>query len=336
METRVERRSHSCLFFSSRADGENKSTDAIAWRYGRGNVFIPPGGDPAEAANAVANTVALVAEYMPTKTQSVMLSSKYLGDVTVVDKDFLLAGGAEPIVHEGDGLFTQETGIALLNKSGDAHAIIFESPTAAGILVGSWRCIKGDVFAKMVAKFLERGIHPEEITISVGPGLGPDSYSFHATEYHQLVEVMPWLEPKLGEIFPKKMSIEGRPQKYVLNFPLLIRTMAFHSGITNVDIAASVTTFNKEAWKKVKTTSTPKELQDYYQGSSHFSARFYTRLTRQIYRRCEIEGSPLPVGVGVKEIDYSGTGRCLNGVMLLAKEPSSEAAVHSGPAMGVY
>jgi copper oxidase (laccase) domain-containing protein len=311
-------------FFSTRAEGEDFSAEGTAWRYGRGNVF-DPGANPFEATNAAANTAHILAAHMPSKARSVMLASQYGSGIAVVDADFLSAGD-ENIVFKGDGLFTQLPHIALLNKSGDAHAVIFESPRAAGILVGSWRCIKDGIFAKMVEKFLEQGIPPEEITVRVGPGLGSESYSVGEAVYHELMT----MSGVSAAVFCPKPPKPDKPPKYVLDFPQLIQQAAAIFGIKQVDISESASTFDKRAWKAVKATATTaEELQADYASLKFFSARRHARTERQIIRVCEASGTEPPSGVSAKA-DYSRTGRCLNGVMLSEAEAEAYSSLTLG------
>jgi len=312
-------------FFSTKLDGVSCSKEDIAWRYGAGNVFYPD-SLLEEKDNAEANMTVLLGCHMPKMSRSVLLASQYGCGIKVVDEAFLSGAEGDPIVFKGDGLFTEIPKVALLNKSGDAHAIVFESPSASAILVGSWRCIKEGIFGKMVWEFLSRGIDPKDIKINIGPGLGADSYSVAEDVYCSLL-AMPGIDNADDRVFQKKAFKAGKPQKYVLNFPELIKQAASAHGIISVDGSTSNNTFDKSEWKSVKSSADPDVLKAYYASRPYFSARLFTRVVRQINRVCEAIGRPLPAGVEpLTATNYGGTGRCLNGVSLAESDaglPSS-------------
>ena len=169
-------------FFGSRENGVNIGEPTSAWRFGQGNVFAPNAEHP-EAANAKANVDAVVQERLGgVEHPGVILVSAYGKGISVVDDDFLqndtlTRDNTGRIIINGDGLFTTKQNIPLLNKSGDAHAIVFESAQAVGIIVGAWKCLGKDIIGYMLDHFTKMGINYHDITVYIGPGLGNTSYS---------------------------------------------------------------------------------------------------------------------------------------------------------------
>lgn len=192
-------------FFSTRKEGVNNSHQSVAWRLGSGNVHTslksitveqsskPSSPEEQEFVNAIDNLKALVADKGLKPAYEVILFSQYGKGISVVT-DELLASKDLPrdpsgrLVIPADGLFTTKENVLLLNKSGDAHALILESPQAIGIVVGSWRCIKKGILPLMLEHFLIAGSDPKDIKITIGPGLGPDSYDLPEENYLEILK----------------------------------------------------------------------------------------------------------------------------------------------------
>jgi copper oxidase (laccase) domain-containing protein len=326
-------------FFGTRQDGVNQSADAEAWRYGKGNVFSPS-AEHSEFKNANANILAILEESQIKNTHpGVILQSQYGKGISQVTEEFLAADyhtrdKANRIVIMGDGLFTMLDSVPLLNRSGDAHAIIFEGQSAEGtnaigILVGAWKCLSKDIFNLMLDKFKANGIDNERIHVRVGPGLGKDSFSIGNQPRAELEKVFGNL---LNQVLTLKKDKAGQ-DKYVLDVPGLLQAYAKIFGF-GIDISKSQNTFDKSQWKAVKEEAIRKKDPElpikYYTESTLFSARLYTRCDRLARRIARENGLPLPklLATLADNIDpdnlktagqtgrYNETGRCLNGVML--------------------
>ncbi|MCX7115691.1 MAG: laccase domain-containing protein [Gammaproteobacteria bacterium] len=327
-------------FFGSRQQGLSRSDPKKEWCFGKGNVFLPPAtrtDDASEQVNALENTTAIIAEQFKTCAHAgVMLESQYGKGICVVD-DALLTnpdltrdqGGR--VVIQGDGLFTTLKNIPLLNRSGDAHAVIFEAEGAIGILVGAWRCMSQEIIQYLLEHFLKAGISPQEITVKLGPGLGAGSYSIGNQPLSALAAAF-------GEAFDEKTVVsykkdkKGQP-KAILNMPALLQKYSRFIGF-QVDVSQSVDTFSKTEWRRVKAEAI--ETQDpllpirHYENQSFFSARLYVRADRLARRIAQQSGKPLPEELvslpstvdiedkasSAKLGRHAETGRCLNGVMM--------------------
>jgi hypothetical protein len=320
-------------FFSSRENGVNLSEAPTQWRYGKGNVFSPAANHP-ESKNASANVDAILSEYkVDNQHPGVILQSKYGKGISEVDDDFMQStshtlDSSGRIVIEGDGLFTLKTHIPLLNKSGDAHSVIFIADKAIGILVGSWRCLGKDIISLMLEKFAAHAISFDQITVHIGPGLGKLSFGIGQKQIEELEKVF---GSTLNFAITKKIN-KKEEQKYYLDVHELMKQYAGIFGF-HVDVSQSKDTFDKMAWKKVKgeaiTSGNPLLPIEFYAKSSLFGARLYVRTDRLARRIVKVGQLALPEGMAqlADNVDYEDTkkagemkrydetGRCLNGVM---------------------
>jgi hypothetical protein len=337
-------------FFSTRLEGIDHSDPAIQWRYGKGNVFPVA----AEMQNALDNVNEILSSHHFPALPSVMLESQYSnGIISIQTPPFQYPGSfinednklpfsevstdaVGRTIIKADALFTRCKNLPLLNKSGDAHAVVFESPAAVGIIVGSWRVIslhdksiaRKNILDRMLDLFLENGIAPHDIRVYVGPGLGPESYSVKKDVHDALAAANP--------LYLNALSLKTNPDtqeqifstsdgsiKWLLNFPKLIdialknRKDVMHD--IQVDITQALNTFDKKTWKIAKQeaidTANPAILKTAYAENTLFSARGYMRTVRQINRITQQHQLPLLEGLETGS-SYNGTGRCLNGVML--------------------
>ena len=326
-------------FFSQKEDGVHTLSDDVKWRLGPGNVLVTESKDKekdtAVRDNAVANINAIITNKKVPNTdpkRQVILTSVYGKGISVVNDELLNDTGLprDPtgrIVIAGDGLFCMQDDILLLNKSGDAHAIVFESHKAIGIAVGSWRCVKKGILSQMMDHFLTRGIDPKDITITVGPGIGPQSYDLGEKEYLELLSE----NSKFSEAFVKKekrpkdknndAAPVNKPQKYVMNFVRLIEIFA--EGYSKPDAtmkviaAESSDTFDRPAYKSVRDQArqkkNPEILMQYYAQRKHFGARLYNKVHVKTVEISKAAGVSIPDWLP-KEMSYNDTGRNLNGV----------------------
>lgn len=318
-------------FFSTRNDGvasgKHENTD---WRLGKGNVhftYQDKAPNPQELQAALANIQAIVESKTGTKNEpakQVILQSQYGKGISIVDESLLKNDGLDHdpegrLIIKGDGLFTMQDDILLLNKSGDAHAIIFKSPKAVGIVVGSWHCVEKGILPHMMSLFLAEKINPDEIEIHVGPGLGNTSYDLGEVAYKAIVNE----NAEYEQAFKAKAKKENKEQKYILDFGKLVSIFASFYGIKAVKTEASINTFDREAYytakHKAKESKDPDMLMDFYQKQLCFSARLYSKTDKQIRKICEATGKSLPKGLQEPKADYNGTGRNLNCVMLKKK-----------------
>lgn len=326
----MQQRNH---FFGSRLNGVNNSDHDSAWRYGKGNVFSPT-ADHSETANAKANVDAVMSHHLgTTEHPGVILVSQYGKGISVVDDDFLqndtlTRDNTGRIIINGDGLFTTKKNIPLLNKSGDAHAIIFESKEAVGIIVGAWKCLGKDIIGYMLDHFSKLSINYHDITVHIGPGLGNTSYSIGKPTLDDLKKTF-------GEDVDLAVTLKTSSngvEKYILNVHQLMLKHAEKFGF-HVNASESHDTFDKHKWKAMKAealaTKNPHLPINYYQSVDYFSARLYVRADRLARRIAVLHNLPtpelltsLPQGANIEDIKnagsqgrYNETGRCLNGVM---------------------
>ena len=320
-------------FYSSRDNGVNLSEVPTQWRYGKGNVFSPAPNHP-ESENASANVDAILSEYkVDNQHPGVILQSKYGKGISEVNEEFLQStahtfDSAKRIVIEGDGLFSVMTHIPLLNKSGDAHSIIFIADNAIGILVGSWRCLGKDIINLMLDKFAAHNISFDKITVHIGPGLGKLSYGIGQQQIDILEKVF---DATLGLAITEKPK-QKAATKYYLDVHELMQQYAKLFGF-QVNVTESKDTFDKAAWKQMKSaamaTANPELPIAYYKNALFFSARLYVRadrLARRIAKNAQV-AQPEGLSVLAENVDYENTkkagemkrydetGRCLNGVM---------------------
>jgi copper oxidase (laccase) domain-containing protein len=320
-------------FFGSRQIGVNASADNASWRYGKGSVFIPDSEHP-ESKNAIANINAIMAEQKLENTHpGVILQSAYSNKITVVDEAFLedTKHKRDPsgrIVIDGDGLFTTLPNIPLMNKSGDAHAIIFTSATAVGIIVGAWKCLSEDIIRLMLQNFSHHHIPFQQITVYVGPGLGSNSFGIGKPPLDDLNKTF----GNLLDVAVTPKPNKENPRKYYFN---VLALMQKHAETFNfqINLNENADTFDKTSWKKMKKeaneNSDPLLPILYYKRCKFFSARLYVRADRLSRRIARQANKPLPdeLATLAAEIDfedvrnaskhnrYSETGRCLNIVM---------------------
>jgi copper oxidase (laccase) domain-containing protein len=320
-------------FFGSRQVGVDTSATETGWRFGKGSVFIPHAEHP-ESKNAIANINAIMAEQKLENTHpGVILQSAYSNNITVVDEAFLAdtkhkRDPSGRIVIDGDGLFTVLPNIPLMNKSGDAHAIIFESAAAVGIIVGAWKCLSEDIIKLMLNNFSKHNIPFAQITVHVGPGLGSGSFGIGKPPLDDLSKTFGSL---LDVAVTPKPNREN-PRKYYFNvLALMMKHAETFQFILNINENAD--TFDKIRWKQVKAEALAKNDPEiplqYYQHCKFFSARLYVRADRLARRIARQENKPLPRQLAplAEAIDfedvknaskynrYSETGRCLNLVM---------------------
>jgi len=320
---------HAIHFFASRRNGVNASSADSTWRYGRGNVFSPD-SQHAENTNATQNTDAILKE-LKLETDhhpGVILQSQYGKGISVVNDEFL-ANAALPrdsfnrIVINGDGLFTTLPNVPLLNKSGDAHPIVFKSEKAIGIIVGSWKCLGKDIINWMLDLFKGNDIDFKDITVYIGPGLGSDSYSIGNPTRKELTDVF-------GDAVTVATRLKHDGSKYILDVCALMQEYSRSFGFT-VDFIESSNTFNKTEWKLMKKKAleekNPLAPLRYYERLPFFGARQFARAVRLACRIAEQNGLPLPPELTTLQGDlkniktaatqgrYNETGRCLNGVM---------------------
>lgn len=349
-------------FFATRKDGVNRSSKPIVWRLGSGNVHPPMKSLPEvnkagastpeeqEHINAMDNLKEIIGQKKLTPTHEVILHSQYGKGISVVT-DELLASKDLPrdpsgrLIISGDGLFTTKDNVLLLNKSGDAHAIVIKSPLAVGIVVGSWRCIKKGILPLMLEHFLNLQSDPKDIKIVIGPGLGADSYDLSEENYQEILKENPLFSaaftPKSlknqdapipkhipAAAMSSKVEIASEPEKtqnaltkppkYILNFVELIKIFAKDLQIEVVE-NETATTFNRAQWRQVKAQAKeqkdPKLLMEYYQNQLYFSARLYTKVDKNIRKIVAANKLEIPAGIEQPKSTYDGTGRCLNGVV---------------------
>jgi copper oxidase (laccase) domain-containing protein len=320
-------------FFGSRQVGVDASADHASWRYGKGSVFIPNSDHP-ESKNAIANINAIMAEQkLENVHPGVILQSVYSNKITVVDEAFLedTKHKRDPsgrIVIDGDGLFTTLPNIPLMNKSGDAHAIIFESDTAVGIIVGAWKCLSEDILKLMLNNFVICNIPIQQITVYVGPGLGNNSFGIGKPPLDDLKKTF----GNLLDVAVSPKPDKENPRKYYFN---VLALMQKHAETFNFQIRLNekADTFDKIRWKNMKKEAIEKSDPMlpilYYKQCKFFSARLYVRVDRLSRRIAKKANKPLPEQLAplAAEIDfeevknaskhnrYSETGRCLNIVM---------------------
>ncbi len=309
-------------FFASRRNGVNTSSPDSSWRYGKGNVFAPKPEHP-ENENAVKNTDAILSEFkLDTAAHpGVILQSQYEAGICVVDE--VLLANPKRIVIKGDGLFTTLRNVPLLNKSGDAHPIVFESEKAIGILVGSWKCLGKQILTNMLKLFEANGIEYKDITVYIGPGLGSDSYSIGSPTRADLAKIF-------GDAIDVATRLKADGSKYILNVHALMAEYSQQFGFT-VNFSESSNTFNKTEWKLIKKQAIEEKDHTvpirYYSELPFFGARLFARAVRQAYRVAHSNGKPMPeelttlkgnlenVKTAAADGRYDETGRCLNGVM---------------------
>lgn len=314
-------------FFSTRKDGATSGEKDTDWRLGKGNVhFTYQDNQPKseELRAALANINEILRSNTGTKNEpskQVILQSQYGKGISVVD-DSLLKN--QDLVHDpegrliikGDGLFTMQEDILLLNKSGDAHAIIFKSPKAVGIVVGSWHCVEKGILPHMMSLFLGNGINPEDIEIHVGPGLGSTSYDLGEVPYQAILKE----SSEYQQAFKEKPKKANKEQKYILDFGKLISVFSEFHGIKSVNTSESINTFDRDAYYKVKKEAkesyNPNLLIDFYRNQLCYSARAYSKVDKQIRKICQESNKDLPKGIQQPKADYNGTGRNLNCVRL--------------------
>lgn len=329
------------VFFSNRHEGVNHSHPEAAWRLGSGNVFttlaqLPEGKhadefSPAEQEyiNVIENLKTIVDIHAPEAEHQVLLNSQYGKGISVVDPEFLNTDclKRDPsgrIIIDGDGLFTEMPNALLLNKSGDAHAIVFESPTAVGIIVGSWMGISKGLLSGMLEYFLARHIQPEDITIHIGPGLGNNSYDMGKDVYQKVLAENEAFEDAFT--IKHRKEREGIPQrdpKYVLNMVKLVQIANEPLGM-KINANSSANTFDRDQWHVVRQnaleTQNPEMLKAYYANPEkvpYFSARLHSRMQKYMQK---VKGEETwSSDAGAKSGTYGDTGRCLNGVMRCGK-----------------
>lgn len=326
----ADKSSKAIHFFASRHIGVNKSSPNTNWRYGKGNVY-PPLSQKDEHANALKNIDVITNEFkLEEKHPGVILQSQYGKGISVVTEEFLKNDSLPKdmsgrIVINGDGLFTTLKQIPLLNKSGDAHAIVFESPKAVGILVGAWKCLGKDIIGHMLEHFDGEKVNYSDITVHIGPGLGKDSYSLGN-------QPLADLKKTFGEAMNGAVIFENKKNhlKCKLDVHTLMKNYGKHFGF-KVNCEESYDTFDKKKWKVIKAEAIAKKNPNlpvaFYGNSDFFSARLYVR-TDRLARRIAIENNlPLPEVLAEFKGDYENTknagrdgrydetGRCLNGVM---------------------
>lgn len=325
-------------FFSSRRDGMPLPASKSSWRIGQGNVFVPPAQHSDYTKSLEDNTIQTIEAILHDKGfeyrhPGVLLSSQYKEQIVDVDDTCLSDPNAKRdsngrIIINADGLFTQLKNVPLLNKSGDAHAIIFESEQAVGILVGAWRCLGKNIVQLMVDKFKVANIPLEEVTVRVGPGLSQESYAIGDLPHQELQKVY---GDVLEHAVERRENSRGKT-KYHLNVPGLMQKYAeiFHF---NVDVSEAVSTFDKAEWKAVKAKAhaekNPELPIHHYANRMFFGARLYVRCDREA-RRVAIhanQAQPEQLAVLAPDVNpsdlskagtqgrYNETGRCLNGVM---------------------
>ncbi|MES2218303.1 MAG: laccase domain-containing protein [Pseudomonadota bacterium] len=319
-------------FFATRKHGVDFSVSNTGWRYGKGNVFSPAPNHP-ENKNAETNVQSIPEEYkIENDHPGVILQSRYGKGISEVSHEFLEDATHERdstghIVINGDGLFTTMTNVPLLNKSGDAPAIIFEAEQAIGIIVGAWRCLGKDIINLMLDKFTDLNVNFDQITVFIGPGLGKGSFTLGQAEITILKSVF---DNTLDEAVALKPPKPEKPPKFYIDVVKLMELYAKSFGFT-VNSSEHQDTFNKEPWREMKRTALanndPISPINYYKNQMYFSARMYVRADRLARRIAKKTNSPLPETLAVipdttnyedlskASSRYAETGRCLNGVM---------------------
>ena len=298
------------FFFSSRHDGVDCSRSTESFRYGRGNVFAPPGNTD-ELKNSEANVERILTSRDLIGMHHFHLQSRYDGQIYDVDS---LVSTAEPKLAGfllGDGLFTTQTDVVLLANSGDAHSLAFDSPTAVGIMVGSWRNLAAGAFESMLDCFRCHSIPLDQVTIHIGPGLGPDAYTLDGKSHRQLVTAL---------------ALDGAQssdaETVTLDLVALITDLAQQAGIGKVDSSQAENTFDVARFEEVQRSAMelkdPNLLIGHYRQSKYFSARLFTAVAREIKEICHVHDLPIPPGYPAV-VSYASTGRNLNGIARLSR-----------------
>lgn len=330
-------------FFGNREHGVAFSTPEALWRSGKGNVFPENPKLPSldkkeedytveerEQLNAIQNLRAWVEKEIPSENsgslQQVILNTRYGKGITKVDEEFL-KDNAQPrdvdgrIVIDGDGLFTSQENILLLNRSADAHSIIMESPTAIGILVGSWQGISKGLIGEMQIFFVKSGVDPKDITVRIGPGLGKESYDVGKDVYEAILKENP--EFAQAFTFKKRPKVEAgkssKPlEKYMLDMVKLVEIACLPLGIT-INTSEAANTFPRAEWHEKREEAKKEKngaiLTAYYSHLPHFGARLDSRIEKYIKKFAAQE--TWDSTAGAKAGTYRQTGRCVNGVIKL-------------------
>lgn len=152
------------------------------------------------------------------------------------DLDQLVQGvGGFP---QGDGLMTQEEGLALWVYSGDCVPLLFYDPVqkAVAAVHGGWRGTAQDIAGKTVeALGRAYGSRPEDLLVAIGPAIGPCCFSCHQ-------DVTQALEGTYGqEISPFIRPQEGPEEKYGVDLVGIHRHALARRGVRHIATGAPCT-----------------------------------------------------------------------------------------------
>ncbi|MEB3198822.1 MAG: peptidoglycan editing factor PgeF [Candidatus Sericytochromatia bacterium] len=105
---------------------------------------------------------------------------------------------AQPGEWQGDALFTRQTGRAIGVFTADCAPLLLASSdgTAVAAVHAGWRGTVAGAAGATVAAFEAAGISPDQLTVAVGPTIGPCCFEV-GTEVVETFAATPWYDPAI-------------------------------------------------------------------------------------------------------------------------------------------
>lgn len=153
----------------------------------------------------------------------------------------------ENVISKTDGLITDEKGIFLVTKYADCMPIIAYDPikNVVGVAHSGWRGTLIDMPKHLIIKMMnEFGSNPENIFVSIGPSIGPESFEVGK-------DVAEKFAKKFGVMFIKELN-----GKYFINLWRIAENQIYEMGVRNIEISLIDTYSNTEyfySYRKEKT-----------------------------------------------------------------------------------
>ena len=168
-------------------------------------------------------------------------------DVAEVGKDspFLLAGV--------DSLTTAEKNTFLSVTVADCYPVFFYDcrRKIAGLAHAGWRGISGGIIANTIYSIKKLGGDPENIFVSIGPGIGRDHFEFGLADAQKF----------FPEYLDEKYMSPGKNGKIFMDLPSIIADQLGKSGVDkkNIEISGECTFCQKEYFSFRRDRSDPLE-----------------------------------------------------------------------------
>lgn len=106
-------------------------------------------------------------------------------------------GGGLRRIENSDGVITSNPGLVLGTKTADCLPLFFVDPTTRTVAIAhaGWKGVASGIAIEAVRAFSERGSHPSDLIVAIGPSIGPCHYQVSAERRAEMLARTPFISP---------------------------------------------------------------------------------------------------------------------------------------------